>query len=240
MDYCAGGSIRALIETCNKPLSEDQIQFVCLSALKGLTYLHSQNIIHRFVGHYFFTSTISATSWPPSLTFHFSSIFPVISYCRDVKCANILVTEDGTVKIADFGVSEQLSTTLNKPKETIGTPLWMAPGMRERQPVDFIVYYFVVSFFSLLFVSCTEVILNKQYDNKCDIWSLGITAIEMADGLPPHHAMNPMRAMRMIPNWPPPTLSMSNLHFVYSTPSSPPLFWSFCVFRRTWCLVFWL
>ncbi|KAL6075980.1 hypothetical protein QOT17_003286 [Balamuthia mandrillaris] len=95
---------------------------------------------------------------------------------RDVKAANILVDSAGTVKIADFGVSEQLSG--EKSQERIGTPLWMAP----------------------------EVMQNREYDSRCDIWSLGITAIEMADGLPPRHELSPARAMRLIPSQPPPTL----------------------------------
>ena len=64
MDYCAGGSIRNLIETCNKPLSEQNVAYVVTGVLKGLAYLHSMNIIHR-----------------------------------DVKAANILLTEDGQVKL---------------------------------------------------------------------------------------------------------------------------------------------
>ncbi len=130
MDYCGGGSIRSLIETLNRPLTEDQIAFVVLHTLNGIHYLHTMNIIHR-----------------------------------DVKAANILLTGDGQVKIgnptsylssslslarshffflvstADFGVSEQLNSKVSKAKETIGTPLWMAP----------------------------EVILNKQYDNKVTV-----------------------------------------------------------------------
>jgi len=94
---------------------------------------------------------------------------------RDVKAANILITEDAIVKLADFGVSQQVG----KAQEIIGSPLWMAP----------------------------EVILNREYDKRCDIWSLGITVIEIADGLPPHSDMNYMRAMKMVPNRPPPTLN---------------------------------
>jgi len=94
---------------------------------------------------------------------------------RDVKAANILLTEEGQIKIADFGVSD----VIGKANDTIGTPLWMAP----------------------------EVINRAAYDARCDVWSLGITCIEMADGFPPLHHMKPKRAMVMVPIKPPPTVS---------------------------------
>jgi len=93
---------------------------------------------------------------------------------RDVKAANILLTEEAQVKIADFGISD----TIGKASDSIGTPLWMAP----------------------------EVINKLQYDSRCDIWSLGITIIEMADGFPPYHKLKPKRAMMMVPLKPPPTV----------------------------------
>mmetsp|Transcript_49222 Transcript_49222/g.73199 ORF Transcript_49222/g.73199 Transcript_49222/m.73199 type:complete len:493 (-) Transcript_49222:21-1499(-) len=97
---------------------------------------------------------------------------------RDVKCGNVLLTTDGHCKLADFGVSAQLKNTVSKKHTLIGTPFWMAP----------------------------EVIQEDAYDSKVDIWSLGITAIEMAEGEPPFCNIHPMRAIFVIPNREPATL----------------------------------
>ena len=97
---------------------------------------------------------------------------------RDIKCGNVLLTIDGHVKLADFGVSAELTNTLNKRKTVVGSPFWMAP----------------------------EVIKESHYDGRADVWSLGITAIEMAEGHPPHSSLHPMRAIFVIPTKPAPSL----------------------------------
>ncbi|XP_062841999.1 TRAF2 and NCK interacting kinase b isoform X2 [Trichomycterus rosablanca] len=102
---------------------------------------------------------------------------------RDIKGQNVLLTENAEVKLVDFGVSAQLDRTVGRRNTFIGTPYWMAPEV----------------------IACDEN-PDATYDFKSDLWSLGITAIEMAEGAPPLCDMHPMRALFLIPRNPAPRL----------------------------------
>uniref|UniRef100_A0A8D3DEC2 non-specific serine/threonine protein kinase n=1 Tax=Scophthalmus maximus TaxID=52904 RepID=A0A8D3DEC2_SCOMX len=102
---------------------------------------------------------------------------------RDLKAGNILVSLNGDVKLADFGVSAKNTKTIQRRDSFIGTPYWMAPEV----------------------VMC-ETSKDRPYDFKADIWSLGVTLIELAQVEPPNHEMNPMRVLLKIAKADPPTL----------------------------------
>ncbi|XP_057676604.1 serine/threonine-protein kinase 10 [Corythoichthys intestinalis] len=106
---------------------------------------------------------------------------------RDLKAGNILLMLDGDIKLADFGVSAKNAKTLQRRDSFIGTPYWMAPEV----------------------VMC-ETMKDAPYDYKADIWSLGITLIELAQIEPPHHDLNPMRVLLKIAKSEPPSLDHPN------------------------------
>lgn len=145
MEYCGGGSCADILKYYKK-LSEDLVCFIIRDVLKGLTYLHQENKVHR-----------------------------------DIKLANILLTDFGEVKLADFGVSGEITLTHLKRKTFVGTPFWMAPEVITRRK-------------------------DNGYDEKADIWSAGITTIELVTGSPPLSQYDPMKILFEIPKKRPPLL----------------------------------
>uniref|UniRef100_A0A667X5L3 non-specific serine/threonine protein kinase n=1 Tax=Myripristis murdjan TaxID=586833 RepID=A0A667X5L3_9TELE len=103
---------------------------------------------------------------------------------RDIKSDSILLTQDGRVKLSDFGFCAQVSKEVQRRKSLVGTPYWMAPELISRLP----------------------------YGPEVDIWSLGVMVIEMVDGEPPYFNEPPLKAMKMIRDNLPPKLK--NLHKV--------------------------
>jgi len=101
---------------------------------------------------------------------------------RDIKAGNILLNHLGQCKLADFGVSAQLAQTISRRNTVIGSPYWMAP----------------------------EVLKQNNYDQKADIWSMGISIIEMSEGKPPLSDLHPLRALLQIPSNPAPKLQNQN------------------------------
>jgi len=97
---------------------------------------------------------------------------------RDIKAANILLSTDGQVKLADFGASTQLTDTMTKCATFVGSPYWMAP----------------------------EILTENKYDGKADIWSLGITCMELTSGKPPLSDIVPLKVISVIPTKPAPEL----------------------------------
>jgi serine/threonine-protein kinase 24/25/MST4 len=160
MEFCSGGSCSDLMRPGTIP--EEYIVIILRELLRGLDYLHSDKKLHRDIkGNPFLQDLLDLGQRLTALV-----------------AANILLTSSGQVKLADFGVSGQLSATMTKKNTFVGTPFWMAP----------------------------EVIKQSGYDYKADIWSLGITAIELATGEPPYSDIHPMKVLFLIPKNPPPVL----------------------------------
>ena len=106
----------------------------------------------------------------------------------DVKAGNILVDGEGNVRLADFGVARVVDGSHKRvhARTFVGTPCWMAPEIMNRQTYD------------------ASVVASPLPHAQADMWSLGITALEMADGAPPHSEEQPLQALLLIKSSPSP------------------------------------
>lgn len=121
-----------------------------------------------------------------------------------MKAGNILLTENGTVKLADFG-----SASIKCPANSfVGTPYWMAPEVS-------IINHELCMFNKMFFLQVILAMDEGQYDGKVDVWSLGITCIELAERKPPYFNMNAMSALYHIAQNDSPTLSSSEWSDVF-------------------------
>lgn len=158
------------------------VAYISRECLAGMEYLHSNKIIHR-----------------------------------DIKGQNVLLTRDLRVKLVDFGVCALLQEQKGKRDTVIGTPYWMAPEVRLFVALFLGTCQHIIPASSPLICLLPQVITceaappgTASYDAKCDVWSLGITAIEIADGQPPLSKMPAMKALYKIPQLKPPTLSSNH------------------------------
>ncbi|KAK6300553.1 hypothetical protein J4Q44_G00286510 [Coregonus suidteri] len=198
IEFCAGGAVDAVMLELERPLTEPQIRVVCKQTLQALLYLHDNKVIHRDLkaGNILLSLNgdvkleLERPLTEPQIRVVCKQTLQALLYLhdnkvihRDLKAGNILLSLNGDVKLADFGVSAKNTKTLQRRDSFIGTPYWMAPEV----------------------VMC-ETFKDRPYDYKADIWSLGVTLIELAQIEPPNHEMNPMRVLLKIAKADPPTL----------------------------------
>ncbi|XP_015334428.2 myosin-IIIb [Marmota marmota marmota] len=162
-DHCVGGQLWLVLELCNGGSVTELV--------KGLLRC-GQRLDEAMISYILYGALLGLQHLHNNQIIH-----------RDVKGNNILLTAEGGVKLVDFGVSAQLTSTRLRRNTSVGTPFWMAPEV----------------------IACEQQ-YDSSYDARCDVWSLGITAIELGDGDPPLFDMHPVKTLFKIPRNPPPTL----------------------------------
>lgn len=162
-DHCVGGQLWLVLELCNGGSVTELV--------KGLLRC-GQRLDEAVISYILHGALLGLQHLHSNRIIH-----------RDVKGNNILLTTEGGVKLVDFGVSAQLTSTRLRRNTSVGTPFWMAPEV----------------------IACEQQ-YDSSYDARCDVWSLGITAIELGDGDPPLFDMHPVKTLFKIPRNPPPTL----------------------------------
>uniref|UniRef100_A0A671DSU4 non-specific serine/threonine protein kinase n=1 Tax=Rhinolophus ferrumequinum TaxID=59479 RepID=A0A671DSU4_RHIFE len=163
VDHCVGGQLWLVLELCNGGSVTELV--------KGLLRC-GQQLDETLISYILYGALLGLQHLHNNRIIH-----------RDVKGNNILLTTEGGVKLVDFGVSAQLTSTRLRRNTSVGTPFWMAPEV----------------------IACEQQ-YDSSYDARCDVWSLGITAIELGDGDPPLFDMHPVKTLFKIPRNPPPTL----------------------------------
>ncbi|CAG00278.1 unnamed protein product [Tetraodon nigroviridis] len=246
MEYCGGGSLQDIyhgngsktfltsdyFNFCNNrsypfappvtgPLSESQIAYMSRETMQGLYYLHNKGKMHRDI-KVSLDNSASHISWRIAARFYLNSCsFSGANVARlSLQGANILLTDSGYVKLADFGVSAQITATLAKRKSFIGTPYWLVGFVLLRLPQLYVQIKCISLLVSCLFTlyvclsphrMAPEVAAVERkggYNQLCDIWAVGITAIELAELQPPMFDLHPMRALFLMTksNFQPPKL----------------------------------
>uniref|UniRef100_A0A673U853 non-specific serine/threonine protein kinase n=1 Tax=Suricata suricatta TaxID=37032 RepID=A0A673U853_SURSU len=162
-EHCVGGQLWLVLELCNGGSVTELV--------KGLLRC-GQRLDEAMISYILYGALLGLQHLHNNRIIH-----------RDVKGNNILLTTEGGVKLVDFGVSAQLTSTRLRRNTSVGTPFWMAPEV----------------------IACEQQ-YDSSYDARCDVWSLGITAIELGDGDPPLFDMHPVKTLFKIPRNPPPTL----------------------------------
>uniref|UniRef100_A0A4W2D8X1 non-specific serine/threonine protein kinase n=1 Tax=Bos indicus x Bos taurus TaxID=30522 RepID=A0A4W2D8X1_BOBOX len=162
-DHCVGGQLWLVLELCNGGSVTELVK----SLLRC-----NQRLDEAVISYILYGALLGLQHLHNNRIIH-----------RDVKGNNILLTTEGGVKLVDFGVSAQLTSTRLRRNTSVGTPFWMAPEV----------------------IACEQQ-YDSSYDARCDVWSLGITAIELGDGDPPLFDMHPVKTLFKIPRNPPPTL----------------------------------
>lgn len=220
MEYCNEGSCSDLLKFNKNGLNENLLSYIMKNVLEGLKYLHDLNIIHR-----------------------------------DIKAANILITKNHAIKLADFGVSGQLNGITGK-KTFVGTPYWMAPEiitdcsslredrncLEERLKVSGLGHRTLYKIWKRKMYDSEMRTKQKlehglefeqksldeaknddhnidnlddvEYNEKVDIWSLGITLIELGTGKVPNNNKEPLKALFAIPKMDPPTVPETSSYYM--------------------------
>ncbi|KAK1335518.1 hypothetical protein QTO34_003305 [Cnephaeus nilssonii] len=172
MEFCGGGSLQEIYHATG-PLEERQIAYVCREALKGLHHLHSQGKIHRDIKGANLLLTLQGDVKLGQYPGDTVRVHPESEPRRWVGCGSQRAGSSSSLPAADFGVSGELTASVAKRRSFIGTPYWMAPE-----------------------VAAVE--RKGGYNELCDVWALGITAIELGELQPPLFHLHPMRALMLM------------------------------------------